>query len=329
MPTHHFLLTIRTMKYLEFTFTTTPASEAVSDVLSMVLSEVGFESFVHTDELDLPRIGSVDNFPEAPVFAEKSGQDVFKAYIQTGLFDAETLDAALAEFPLPDVKIAYAIQEAEDKDWNEEWEKNYFQPIVIGDAEHPRCVIAATFHKNVPQATYNVRINPQMSFGTGHHQTTAQMIGRLLDDDVEGLQVLDMGCGTSILAILARMRGAARCVAIDYDEWCVKNSMENIALNQLDGIEVIHGDASALKPFPQTFDLVIANINRNILLADLASYVAAMKPGATILMSGFYREDVAPLRSHAESLGLCVIDERHLDNWACIKMQLPTACGGE
>ena len=203
------------MKYLEFTFTTTPASEAVSDVLSMVLSEVGFESFVHTDELDLPRIGSVDNFPEAPVFAEKSGQDVFKAYIQTGLFDAETLDAALAEFPLPDVKIAYAMQEAEDKDWNEEWEKNYFQPIVIGDAEHPRCVIAATFHKNVPQATYNVRINPQMSFGTGHHQTTAQMIGRLLDDDVEGLQVLDMGCGTSILAILARMRGAARCVAID------------------------------------------------------------------------------------------------------------------
>ena len=168
-----------------------------------------------------------------------------------------------------------------------------------------------------------------MSFGTGHHQTTAQMIGRLLDDDVEGLQVLDMGCGTSILAILARMRGAARCVAIDYDEWCVKNSMENIALNQLDGIEVIHGDASALKPFPQTFDLVIANINRNILLADLASYVAAMKPGATILMSGFYREDVAPLRSHAESLGLCFIDERHLDHWACIKMQLPTACGGE
>ena len=309
------------MKYLEFSFTTSPANEAISDILSMVLAEIGFESFIHTDELDLPRVGNDDNFPEAPIFAEKAEEDTYKAYIQTTLFDQEALDAALAQFPLPDVSITYVKEEAEDKDWNEEWEKNYFQPILIGDAaEGYKCAIAATFHKDVPQAQYNVRINPQMSFGTGHHQTTAQMIGRILDDEMQGLEVLDMGCGTSILAILARMRGAKHCVAIDFDEWCVKNSIDNIAINGLDGIDVYHGDASALAPFTDTFDLVIANINRNILLADLHHYVRTMKQGATIYMSGFYCEDVERLRTHAESLGLTFVDERSMDNWACIKL---------
>ena len=318
------------MKYLEFTFTTTPSGEAISDILSMVLSEIGFESFVHTDELDLPRVGNDDNFPEAPIFADKADDDTYKAYIQTSLFDPAALDAAIADFPLPGVSISYEQTEAEDKDWNEEWEKNYFQPIIIGrpdgDAStcgngRARCVIAATFHKDVPEADYNVRINPQMSFGTGHHQTTAQMIGRILDDEMEGLEVLDMGCGTSILAILARMRGAKHCVAVDFDEWCVKNSIENIALNHLDGIDVYHGDASALAPFSGAFDLVIANINRNILLADLEHYVRTMKPGAHIYMSGFYCEDVAVLRQHAEGLGLTFVDERSQDNWACIKLR--------
>lgn len=313
------------MKYLEFTFTTSPANEAISDILSMVLAEIGFESFIHTDELDLPRVGSVENFPEAPIFADKADEDTYLAYIQTSLFDQAALDACLENFPLPDVTITYEQKEAEDKDWNEEWEKNYFQPIQIGDAaEGYKCVIAATFHTNVPEAEYNVRINPQMSFGTGHHQTTAQMIGRILDDEMEDLEVLDMGCGTSILAILARMRGAKHCVAVDFDEWCVKNSIENIAINGLDGIDVYHGDASALAPFTSEegfFDLVIANINRNILLADLKHYVRTMRPGAYIYMSGFYTEDVPMLRAHAESLGLTFVDERSLDNWACIKLK--------
>lgn len=313
------------MKYLEFTFTTSPANEAISDVLSMVLAEIGFESFIHTDELDLPRVGNDDNFPEAPIFADKADEDTYLAYIQTSLFDQTALDDAIANFPLPSVSITYEQKEAEDKDWNEEWEKNYFQPILIGDAaEGYKCVIAATFHKDVPEAEYNVRINPQMSFGTGHHQTTAQMIGRILDDEMEGLEVLDMGCGTSILAILARMRGAKHCVAVDFDEWCVKNSIENIAINGLDGIDVYHGDASALAPFTSEegfFDLVIANINRNILLADLQHYVRTMRPGANIYMSGFYTEDVPMLRAHAESLGLTFVDERSLDNWACIKLK--------
>ena len=309
------------MHYLEFIFTLSPSSEAAYDVLSAVLAEIGFESFVHTDELDLPRVAINNNFPESAVFADKADEDTFKAYIQTELFDADALAAVLADFPIPDVNITYQQAEAEHKNWNEEWEKNYFQPLIIGeDAEHPRCVIAATFHKDVPQGDYNIRINPQMSFGTGHHQTTAQMIDRILADDFKGKFVLDMGCGTGILAILAKMRGAARCVAIDYDEWCVNNTRDNIALNEISDIMVVHGDASALKPLENTFDVIIANINRNILLQDLDKYVASLRVGGTIYMSGFYMEDVFSLVEKGTMLGLSLVDVKQRDNWACLKM---------
>ena len=304
------------MKYLEFTFTLTPQSEAAEDVLSALLADIGFESFVRTASLDLPRVGSVDNFPEAPIFAEEAETGLFQAYIQTQLYDEEALASLIEYFPLPDVQITYQMVEAEDKDWNEEWEKNYFQPIVIAD----RCVISSTFHKDVPTAEYDIKINPQMSFGTGHHATTSQMVGRILDDDMEGKEVLDMGCGTSILAILARMRGAKHCVAIDIDEWCVKNSLENMALNDVDGIDVLLGDANTLAECGP-FDLVIANINRNILLADMHHYVARMNDGASIFMSGFYDEDVPKLVAHAETLGLTLVDVRSQDGWACLKMQ--------
>ncbi|MBQ2123636.1 MAG: 50S ribosomal protein L11 methyltransferase [Bacteroidaceae bacterium] len=305
------------MKYLEFTFTLQPQNEAYEDVLSALLADIGFESFVRTASLDLPRIGSVDNFPEAPIFSDEAEVGLYKAYIQTALYDADALQSLIEDFPLPDVKISFEQTEAEDKDWNEEWEKNYFQPIVIAD----RCVISSTFHKDVPSAEYSIKINPQMSFGTGHHATTSQMVGRLLDDELTGKEVLDMGCGTSILAILARMRGAAHCVAIDIDEWCVKNSVENMELNQVDGIDVVLGDAGVL-PAYGPFDLVIANINRNILLADMHHYVAHMKPGAAIFMSGFYNEDVEKLVAHATSQGLVLTDVRSQDGWACIKMTL-------
>lgn len=301
------------MKYLEFTFTTQPADEAVQDVLSAVLADIGFDSFVHTGSLDLPREARTDD-PEAPVFAAAAPDDRFKAYIRRDLFDADALNAALAEFPLPDVTISYEQAEAEDKNWNEEWEKNYFQPLVVDG----RCVIASTFHKDVPTAEFNITINPQMSFGTGHHATTSQMISRLLTDDITGKEVLDMGCGTSILAILARLRGAAHCMAIDNDEWCVRNSEENIALNGVDGIDVSLGDATSLAD-KGPFDLVIANINRNILLADLKAYVARMKAGADIYMSGFYVEDIAKIRDEAERQGLRFVDSRDLDGWACVK----------
>ena len=197
------------MKYFEFTFHTSPCTETVNDVLTAVLGEVGFESFVECE-------GGLT------------------AYIQQSVCDENAIKTVIAEFPLSDTEITYTFTEAEDKDWNEEWEKNFFQPIIIGD----RCVIHSTFHQNVPKAEYDIVINPQMAFGTGHHETTSLIIEELLDNELKDKSLLDMGCGTSILAILARMRGAHPCTAIDIDEWCVRNSIENIELNHVDEIDV-------------------------------------------------------------------------------------------
>lgn len=305
------------MKYLEFTFKTQPETETVHDVLSAVLAEIGFDSFVHTSSLDRPAKAHSAN-PEQPEFEAEEAGGSFVCYIQKTLFDEHALAETLAAFPLPEVEITYEMTEAEDKDWNEEWERNYFTPLVVDG----RCVIAGTFHKDVPQAEYNIYINPQMSFGTGHHATTSQMISRLLEDDIEGKSVLDMGCGTSILAILARMRGAAHCMAVDVDEWCVKNSQENIALNSLDGIDVELGDASSLAG-KGPFDLVIANINLGILLQDMRHYAAVMRAGAYIYMSGFYDTDIPQLVAEASRQGLVLTDEHVMDGWACLKLQKP------
>lgn len=273
------------MKYLEFSFHTTPCTEVVNDVLSAVLADAGFESFV-----------------EQP--------DGLLAYIQQNLYDEASVEAAISEFPIPDTAIEYSFVEAEDKDWNEEWEKNFFQPIVIGN----RCVIHSTFHHDVPEAEYDIAINPQMAFGTGHHETTSLVIGEILDSNMDGKKVLDMGCGTSILAILARMKGAASCTAIDIDDWCVRNSIENIELNGVDEIEVCLGDASILVD-KGPFDMVIANINRNILLADMQHYVARMNEGATLLMSGFYVDDIPLIKAEAERLGLTFNGYKEKNRW--------------
>lgn len=223
------------MKYLEVTFTTHPCNETVNDVVSALAGEIGFESFVECE-------GGI------------------QAYIQQTLFDEEALKEMVVNFPLPDTRIEYTIKEAEDKNWNEEWEKNFFQPIVIGD----RCCIHSTFHKDTPKTEYEILINPQMAFGTGHHETTSSIISELLEADLKGKSVLDMGCGTSILAILASMRGANPVTAIDIDDWCVNNSKDNIALNHIHNITVELGDANLLKG-RKAFDVIIANINRNIL----------------------------------------------------------------
>ena len=278
------------MKYLEFIFHTTPCTETVNDVLSAVLGEVGFESFV-----------------EQP--------DGIAAYIQKDLYNESSLKEAIADFPLSDTQVEYTYREAEDKDWNEEWEKNFFQPIVIGD----RCVIHSTFHKDYPQAEYDIVINPQMAFGTGHHETTSSILGELLDADLKGKSVLDMGCGTSILAILASMRGADPVTAIDIDDWCVNNSRDNIALNHINNITVELGDASLLKG-RKPFDVIIANINRNILLNDLPAYTACMHSGSEIYMSGFYVEDIPAIRERGESLGLEFVHYREKHNWAAVKL---------
>ena len=277
------------MKYFEVTFTTSPCNETVNDVVSALAGEIGFESFVEWE-------------------------NGVQAYIQQSLFDEEALKSMVADFPLPDTTIEYTVVEAEDKDWNEEWEKNFFQPIVIGD----RCCIHSTFHKDTPQTEYEILINPQMAFGTGHHETTSSIISELLEADLQGKSVLDMGCGTSILAILASMRGADPITAIDIDDWCVNNSRDNIALNGIENITVEWGDANLLKG-RAPFDVIIANINRNILLADMAQYAACMHSGSELFMSGFYVQDIPVIQEKAESLGMEFIHHREKNNWAAVK----------
>lgn len=181
-------------------------------------------------------------------------------------------------------------------------------------------MIHSTFHTDVPKAEYDIVINPQMAFGTGHHETTSLIIGELLDSELQGKSLLDMGCGTSILAILARMRGAAPCTAIDIDEWCVRNSIENIELNQVTDITVEQGDAAALAD-KGPFDIVIANINRNILLNDMKQYVACMHPGSELYMSGFYVDDIPVIREEAERNGLSFVHYKEKNRWAAVKLQ--------
>ena len=279
------------MTYLEFTFTLSPNSADLQDVLAASLGEVGFDSFLPADD----------------------GEGPLMAYVRTDAYDAEALAAAISDFPLPNVKITFTQREAENKDWNQVWEENYFKPLVVDG----RCVVSGTMHHDVHRAEFNITINPKMSFGTGHHATTSQMLSEILQADVNGKRVLDMGCGTSILGILARMRGAAEVVAIDVDEWCVANSKENCELNGVDHIDVLLGDAALLSG-QEPFNLILANINRNILLADMAAYVACMAPGAQIFMSGFYEDDVDVLRRRAEELGLRWVRTRSRDRWACV-----------
>ena len=278
------------MKYFEVTFSVNPCNETITDILSALTAEIGFESFVECE-------GGMT------------------AYVQQSLFDENALKEVIADFPIPDTTITYTITEPEDKDWNEEWEKNFFQPIVIDD----RCVIHSTFHKDYPKAEYDIVINPQMAFGTGHHETTSSILGELLDADLKGKSVLDMGCGTSILAILASMRGADPVTAIDIDDWCVNNSRDNIALNNINNITVELGDASLLEG-RKPFDVIIANINRNILLNDMAAYTACMHKGSEIYMSGFYVQDIDAIRSKGESLGLKFVHYREKNNWAAVKL---------
>lgn len=277
------------MKYYEIHFKTEPVTETISDVLSALSAEAGCESFV----------------------AEEDGMT---AYAQQSLFDEEILKVLLTEFPIPETSITYTVCEAEDKDWNEEWEKNYFQPIIIGD----QCVIHSTFHKDVPTAKYDIIINPQMAFGTGHHETTSLVLGELLEANLEGKKVLDMGCGTSILAILASKRGADPITAIDIDDWCISNSKDNFLLNDISNINVFQGDANSLKGMD--FDVIIANINRNILLNDMHHYVACMHPGSIIFMSGFYVQDIPYIQKEGERLGLYFEYFKEKNNWCVVKL---------
>ena len=280
------------MQYLEVTFTVNPVSETANDIIAALAAELGFESFVESEQ------GTI-------------------GYVPINQYDEQALNEALADFPMPDTKVTFTTCEMEDKNWNEEWEKHFFEPIVVDS----RCVIHSTFHKDYPKADFDIIINPQMAFGTGHHQTTRLIISYLLDIELNGKTVLDMGCGTSILAILASMRGAKALTAIDIDEWCVNNSIDNLALNNINNIKVFQGDASSLAS-EGPFDVIIANINRNILLAHMQYYVARMIQGGEIYFSGFYESDLPMIQAEAERLGLRYISHRVEKDWTAAQFVL-------
>ena len=275
--------------YTKVKFAVTPNEEMATDVLAALLAEIGFESFVPEDE-------------------------GMSAYVPQALYNEENIANVVAEFPIEGFEITYDCQFIEGEDWNAQWEKNYFQPIVLGE----ECVIHSTFHTDVPKARYDILIDPKMAFGTGYHQTTCHMLRAILASDMSGKSVLDMGCGTALLAILARKHGAEKVVAIDIDEFAYENAKENVALNGTPDIEVRLGGADAIKE-KDCFDYVIANINRNILLMDMVNYVHCMHTGSQIFISGFYTEDMEVLKEEAASHGLRYLDYAENDNWAMMK----------
>lgn len=276
------------MNYTEAVFVCIPNNEIIREILSAELAEVGFESFVDTDN------GST-------------------AYIQESLYKKEAVDSIIDNFPL-EATITYTTAVIEGKDWNEEWEKNYFKPLIIDD----KCIIQSTFHKEPATYEYNIYIDPKMAFGTGHHQTTELMIREILNTDFTGKSVLDMGCGTAILAILASMKGADPILAIDIDEWAYDNAKENLDLNKVSNIDVQIGGADLLTS-EKIFDVILANINRNILLNDIHSYASVLQPEGVLFMSGFYTEDIPALTEECNKHGLTFVHSNNKDNWANVK----------
>ena len=268
------------MKTFEYSFTA-PSSDIQHDMLTTMLAEIGFDSFMD-DAMGLNAYCSADNRDDLAV------------------------ENLLLEPSFSDIHLL-KVEEMPDKDWNEVWEASY-QPVVVND----RCRVRAPFHEPDPSFEFDLVIEPKMSFGTANHETTAQIIQLMLETDFQGKTVLDMGSGTAVLAILAKKLGAARTVAIDNDEWAYRNAFTNTELNGVSDIEIILGDASSIQG---SFDVVLANINRNILLRDMHLYVAAMRPDAHIFFSGFYTEDLESIKAEAERLGLHY--RRHLsrNNW--------------
>lgn len=277
-------------------------AEPAADLLAQLLADEGYESF-------LP---------------DPAG---LTAYVPAARFSEEALERVRQAFPLPSPQISFSHKRIEGRDWNQEWERHYFQPIVVGD----RCVIHSSFHKDVPQCEYDITIDPKMAFGTGHHATTSQVIEGLLSLPLRGRSVIDMGTGTGILAILAAMRGASPVTAIEIDPVAAQNARENVASNGHPEIDVLLGDASLLDPFARRpddpdasdrqADVLVANINRNIVVADLPRYAAALRKGGTMLLSGFYEHDIPAVLAAATPLGLA--ETGHTvkgDNWTCLRL---------
>ena len=278
------------MKYLEIKLTIEPA-EPWKEIYTSMMAEAGCDSFMDgEDEHEL-----LCYIPE-----KDYQEDVFNDLLGTPQF--------------PEVKVTYAVAPMEDKDWNAAWEANY-EPVLIDG----KCYIRAPFHPARPEAEYEIVIEPKMSFGTAHHATTAQMVSYLLETDVHGKAVLDMGAGTGVLAILATMKGANPVTAIDNDEWAYRNGVENAQHNHCDQLKVLLGDASLLGD--ESYDIILANINRNIQLQDIPQYVKCMNDNALLFLSGFYEEDLPALRYCCAQNGLKYVDHKTKDKWVAAKFE--------
>ena len=295
------------MKYFEAEFVISPLSPDATDLLAAIAGEAGFESFEETS----------------------TG---LKGYVQQQLFDQSALQSALEDFPFDNVDITYTIREAEDRDWDEQWEQEGFDPIIlpgliIHDGRHLPADVSSL---HTPHSTLlEIEIDARQAFGTGTHETTrmicSELISLLTPHSSLPERVLDCGTGTGILSICALKLGATEAVGYDIDEWSVDNARHNAVINRVDDrFTSLLGDASILNKVEGTFDLVLANINRNILLADMPAFKQKMAPGATLILSGFYTSDCPMLIDKAATLGLTLQKQKEDHDWACLVFLFPS-----
>ena len=287
------------MKYLVAKFkiaTSEDLLQVCKDLLADSAAEAGFESFEET-------------------------QEGLEAYVQKEFFDKDALDASIADFPIEGTDISYTIEDAEDKDWNEEWEEQGFDPIcvddqvLIYDAKHPE------LHPTTSPDHIEIGIEAKLAFGTGNHETTRMIVSTLLNMNLYKMRVLDCGCGTGILGLVASKLGASEVVGYDIDEWSVENAKHNAQLNGVDNLEVYFGNASVINHISGVFDVVLANINRNILLEDMKSFRGVLNEGGYMILSGFYEEDIPVLLEKAKEFGLYESGRRTDNNWACLVLK--------
>lgn len=280
------------MRYYEVNFTIEPYIEAYNDIFSALLAEIGFETFVPTE-------------------------DGLQAYIQQPIFEEDKLKQTIGEFPFAEVLIKYDVAEAEYEDWNAVWEEEGFYPIIIDD----NIVIHDVKHSDVPNMPYDIIISPKLAFGTGSHQTTRMIMRQLLNLNLTGKKVIDAGTGTGILSIMCIKRGASEVFAYDIDEWSIENTKDNLLLNGIHNtVRVELGDSTVLDKTNHA-DLIIANINRNILMNDLKTFCSKLNKKGLLLISGFYTEDSSILIEAAKKEGLILSKTDSEDNWCMLLLE--------